>query len=409
MLLPYFYEQNISATILAVDSDCCANELDPWQASTLPQNIVIHRAKGLGLRWKRIPGYGSIDSRCHHSLARIGSNILNDSQFDLVYITTTEFGCFRLGPLWKQRHGVPFVLDYQDPWVNDHYRLHPEIRPPGGRVKYFLANRLSRFHEPRVLRQASGYTAVSPQYLSELARRYPFASRIPTCVLPFPGSPLDFEHLQGLDTQALLFDSNDGLIHWVSIGRGGEDLHTALGGLFHALAQNAHEQIRNRLRIHFIGTSYAPAGQGTPTILPLAARYGLAEIVEEHTARVPLSIALATLKSADALLVIGSIDPAYTASKLYPYLLAHRPLLAVVHENSSVVDVLRRCGGGQLATFSQQGAILDLSQQIEAVWLRDQSYCRTMTLDHQAFQAHTAAGQAHQLAAFFNQCLEIPR
>ncbi|MFS6828152.1 hypothetical protein [Cyanobium sp. ATX-6F1] len=47
--------------------------------------------------------------------------------------------------------------------------------------------------------------------------------------------------------------------------------------------------------------------------------------MEERTDRLPLSLTLASLRAADALLVIGSDDPAYTASKLIPYLLARRP------------------------------------------------------------------------------------
>jgi hypothetical protein len=139
-------------------------------------------------------------------------------------------------------------------------------------------------------------------------------------VLPFPGSEGDFGHFQDIPASQLPFDPNDGLIHWVSIGRGGADLHTALRGLFEALARHAPQDLRQRLRLHFIGTSYAPTGRGIGTIAPLAADYGLEQLVEERIERLPLSLTLAALKRADALLVLGSNDPAYTASKLAPYL-----------------------------------------------------------------------------------------
>ncbi len=405
LLLPHLASAGCKAEVLAVHPSCCANELDPWQAEHLPDAVPIHRVRGLSQRWARLPGLGSIEARCYRALARAGSRLLRERHFSLVYFSTTAFGCFRLGPLWKRRHGVPFVLDYQDPWVNDHYRRHPQITPPGGRLKYAVVDRLHRLQEPRVLRHAAGITAVSAAYPAQLQARYPSAAAIPSLVLPFPGSEADFQHLGSIAASQLPFDPHDGLLHWVSIGRGGKDLHKALSGLFEAIARHATAELRTRLRLHFLGTSYAPAGQGIPTIAPLAAQFGLQNIVEERTDRLPLSITLATLKAADALLVLGSNDPGYTASKLVPYLLARRPLLAVMHGQSLVCNLLKSCGGGQLVTFSGNTPTADLSEQIAHAWLADQRHRQLLPLDRQALKPHTAASQAEQIVAFLRCCL----
>jgi hypothetical protein len=405
LLLPHFASLGVEAEVLAVDPACCADGLDPWQAEHLPAALPIHRVRGLSRRWARLPGLGSIEARCFRALARAGSRLLRSKHFDAVYSSTTAFGCFRLGPLWKRRHGVPFVLDYQDPWVNDHYRRHPEITPPGGRLKYALVDRLHRLQEPRVLRHAAGYTAVSAAYPAQLQARYPFAASIPSLVLPFPGSEEDFQHLDAISSSQLPFDPHDGLIHWVSIGRGGADLHTALSGLFEAIARHASAELRQRLRLHFLGTSYAPAGEGIPSIAPLAASYGLGAIVEERTDRLPLSLTLASLKAADALLVLGSNDPGYTASKLVPYLLARRPLLAVMHEQSLVCDLLQRCGGGQLVSFSSTISTDVLAGRIAGCWLAGNRHAQLLPLDGQVLRPHTAAGQAEQLVPFLRRCL----
>jgi len=55
---------------------------------------------------------------------------------------------------------------------------------------------------------------------------------------------------------------------------------------------------------------------------------------------------LQLLRDADFLVVPGSDDPQYTASKIYPYILARKPLLAIFREDSSVCDVLRRTNSG---------------------------------------------------------------
>src|SRR5262249_25215400 len=54
--------------------------------------------------------------------------------------------------------------------------------------------------------------------------------------------------------------------------------------------------------------------------------------------------ALDVLTSASGILLLGSSERHYTASKLYPALLARRPILALFHEASSVVEILRGIG-----------------------------------------------------------------
>jgi hypothetical protein len=78
---------------------------------------------------------------------------------------------------------------------------------------------------------------------------------------------------------------------------------------------------------------------------------GVADHVLEHPQRVPYFEALQVLRDAHMLLLPGSDDPQYTPSKIYPYILARRPLLAVLHENSGACDVLRSTGAGTVATF----------------------------------------------------------
>lgn len=407
MLLPYLLQQGVDAEVLAVEPSCCPNELDSWQSAHLPNNLPIHRVRGLPLHWARVPGLGSLDARCHAALAKTGSSLLQTKHFDLVYFSTTEFGCFRLGPVWKRHHGVRFVLDYQDPWVNDHYRSHPEIPPPGGRLKYAIVDALSRWTEPRVLREASGYTSVSQEYPKQLQARYSFAGSIPALVLPFPASQLDFCQLTDVSDCEFPFDPHDGFIHWVSIGRGGADLHQALRGLFAAISNHAPDNLRKNMKLHFIGTSYAPSGKGVKTIAPLAAQYGLEDIVNETTDRIPFSTTLAVLRQAHALLVIGSNDASYTASKLYPYLLARRPLLAIVRQESSVASVIETCAGGYLVTFNRGTSELELASRIGSSWLADGQHMNTQPLDEERFDTFTAKSQAKLLATFFERVLSV--
>ena len=207
-----------------------------------------------------------------------------------------------------------------------------------------------------------------------------------------------------------VFDPNDGLKHWVYVGRGGADMAVAVRALFAALASRKAESGKQKaemekLRLHFIGTSYAAAGHGVKSIEPLAAEYGLESIVCEHPDRIPYSGTLRCLLDADALIIPGSDDPGYTASKIYPYLLAEKPLLAVFHEQSSVVDLIRKVGGGTVISFATGEAPEAIAARIASEWLTTGGPEHALPLDQAAFAPYTARVQAADLAEFWRECL----
>jgi hypothetical protein len=122
-------------------------------------------------------------------------------------------------------------------------------------------------------------------------------------------------------------------------------MHKAIKPVFEALQKGLLNQpeLFGKLKFYFIGTSYAPKGEGIPTILPLAKQYGVESNVVEITDRISYYHSLITLQQADALFIPGSDDPQYTASKIYPYLLMQKPLLAIFNKNSNAVEVLNEC------------------------------------------------------------------
>jgi hypothetical protein len=132
----------------------------------------------------------------------------------------------------------------------------------------------------------------------------------------------------------------------VNIGRGGTDMHKAIAPLFKALkaSLDSGNEALKTLRIYFIGTSYAPNGRGIPTISPLAKLFGIEEQVMEITDRISYYHTLATLLKADALFIPGSDDPKYTASKIYPYLLTQKPIMAIFNQASSVISIMKEYG-----------------------------------------------------------------
>ena len=353
MSLPYFEEFGWKPTVLAVRPQDVEGTDDPLLERTLPPGVEVVRTGALPVRWTRRLGLGSLALRALPAFWRAGNRLLARERFDAVYFSTTMFAIMALGPLWKRRFGVPYILDFQDPWIEDYYERPGAPPPPGGRFKHGFTRWLAHTLEPRAMAAVSEVIAVSPAYVETLRARYPALGADQFTVLPFGAPERDFEILPILGVRQAVFDPDDGLCHWVYVGRGGGDMAAALRLLFTALAEARYRnpEMWSKLRLHFVGTSYAPEGQAEKTVEPVARACGVADLVEERTSRVPYYEALQLLRQSHAILVIGSDSAAYSASKLYPCLLARRPLLALLHTSSPAVDILRRGGVEQIVTF----------------------------------------------------------
>jgi len=401
--LPYFCEFGWQATVLSVAPRFVEASHEPLFLDRLPADSTIVRSAALPARWTRKAGLGNLGLRAFPFLYSAGSRILAHDPFDLVYFSTTVFTALPLGRMWKRRFRVPFVVDMQDPWVNDYYDRHPAApKPP----KYGIASRMHRMLEPWSIPSADGLIAVSGAYIDSLAARYPALRRTPSMVLPIGAAPQDFEGLAQPQPNRF-FDPADGMIHAVYIGRGGHDMWTALRLIFSALQIGLRESPERfgRVRLHFIGTDYAPADSGRKTIEPLAAQMGVSASVREHPQRVPYFAALQILRDAHMLLLPGSDDPQYTPSKLYPYILARKPLLAVLHENSNACEVVRSTNAGRGLTFGGEQPSAD---SLCATW-REMVDHLTLAppTNWQAFEKFAARHMTRRQCEFFDRVIGL--
>jgi hypothetical protein len=408
MSLPYFPDFGWESIVLAVDPECTERVTDPALLQTIPADVPIHRTGAFSVRWTRKLGIGDLGLRALPSLHREGVRLIKEHKPDLIYFSTTIFPVFVLGRLWKQRFGVPFVVDMQDPWFDDcHDRRPRHERPP----KYWLANRMHGMLEPFTMKAVDGVIAVSASYHETLRQRYPWIRANLCRTIPFSASEKDFELVTELNFKQTLFDPKDDKRHWVYVGRGGMDMQLAAGAFFIALARflEGRPEKRARLRLHFAGTDYAPKELARKTIEPLATSYGVGDLVSEQTDRIPYLEVLRCLSDADALIIPGSDDPTYTASKIYPYILAKRPIVAVFHEESSVVDVLKKTKAGTVVTFTQRDNRESLASKIlQSGWLEsnlDQGKPAFPTTDWSAFAPYSAREMTRRQCELFDQVL----
>jgi len=410
MVLPHLREQGWEPTVLAVDPTYAGTGvLDPLLEQTYPSDIRVVRVRGIPPRATAWLRFGTLWLRCGPALRAAGDALLREQRFDVVFFTTTIFDTFTFGPRWRRKFGVPYVLDYQDPWVNRYYE-RTGAPPPGGRLKYAITQWSARRREPRVVRKAAAIVTVSEAYASNLVADYKL-DPAHVSLLPFGAEPRDFTIANANPPSSPLIDFEDGLHHHVYIGRCGDDMKPALVALFRAFRQflATYPPQAERIRFHFIGTDYAPPPHGKDRVLPIAEEEMVGAHVHEHRLRVPYFEALYYLRRAAAIVAVGSDDPSYSASKVFPCILARRPLLFLFHEKSLVLKVAAQLDAGVRIAFHENSDPDAVASALHEQWFASGEFrvfrpYRTVVFE----SSFTAEALTGQLAKVFEQAAQHP-
>jgi len=139
-----------------------------------------------------------------------------------------------------------------------------------------------------------------------------------------------------------IFDPADGLLHVSCVGTilplGVETLDAFLSSL--SMLKEMSPRLFDRVRVHFVGTSNARTPETRLRVMAAAERLGVAGAVNEHPMRVDYCDAINIQLQSSAILLLGSSEHHYTASKIFPALLSGRPVLGIFHTLSTASRIL---------------------------------------------------------------------
>jgi len=359
LLAPYLAGNGWEPTIVTVDPQDYDGGVEPALTALVPPSLRVVRCRAWNASWTRRVGFGDLGLRALASLRTTCRRLLREERFDALFVTIYPVYPALLGPGLKRQFGVKFVLDYQDPWVGSWGLTVGGGANGAPDIRSRLSRRLATWLEPIAVEAADAITAVSAGTHEEVAARVPAAGRLIREALPLGWDRDDFVRLQGAGEP--LFEAGSGHVNVVYVGtilpKGIDTLRALLEAARHLREQDADAY--RRLRLWFLGTSNQFREDAPLRVMPIATELGVADVVQEVAPRIPYASALAALRQAHGILLLGSTEPHYTASKLYPALLADRPILAAFHEASSVVDVLKRLGAApsviRLVTYAGAG------------------------------------------------------
>ncbi|GGG97044.1 hypothetical protein GCM10007422_08660 [Pedobacter zeae] len=404
MSVPFFENYGWIPEVVSVNPDFADCVKDPLLLKSIPKDIPVHIVKALPKNLTSKFGLGSIALRSLYYYRKKVNQLLKDKHFDLIYFSTTQFPILILGAYWRKKYGVPYVIDMQDPWHSEYYQAKPKNeRPP----KYWFSYRLNKFLEPIAMNSVSGLISVSQSYLDTLVLRYPHLISIPKKVITFGFFKADFDLIkENSDLFNITHHQEQGTYNFTYIGRGGIDMVDSLKLLFTAFKKGLTENadIFNKIRFNFIGTSYASKGKGIQSIMPIADEIGISRYVHEQTDRIAFYKSIDRLLKSDHLLIIGSNDAQYTASKIFPYILANKPLLALFNPKSSAGQIIKNCNAGTVFSLESEQNTL-IKQIYEYLFSAVTGQLKKLETDWLIFEAYSAENLTKSQVKLFNQII----
>lgn len=396
--------------VVTVDARHYEEANDEASLALLPPALQVERVGAWTAQICRPLGFGDVSLRGQWAMRRKVQELVARNKVDLIFATVLPGYTSLVGAWAKRKFGLPFVLDYQDPWVSDWGARQARFSKAG--LSHWLATKL----EPRAVVAADALTAVSDKTLDTLRERNLIKPGLPVEIIPIGADVNDHAVAARLGRSRIQKSGVSGPSSVVG-GQAQSDLHLAYIGtiiegmlssvrtLFRAVRALRDEGPARRVQVHFIGTSAQPEGRDLLGLERLASELGVGDLFQLEPRRIGYLDALRTMQEADALLLLGSQDPHYTASKIFPCWLSGKPVLALFHKASTVNDLAHQFGGVRVVTYNESaGAELKL-EGVKAV-LRDLLECGSTAVpprNEPAFEPFSARGVARQYAVLFDR------
>lgn len=351
--LIYYRANGWNPIIVCSDIKYVEAYTDVSLSQSIPTDIEVIKVKGLPYRITRLFGLGNLGLRSMFHYAYAVNKILRHKNIDLIFFSTTVFQLLVLGNYWRKKFNIPYVIDMQDPWLDySPLQMQKKLRPK----KFWFMHNLDKILEPIAMKNAAGVIAVTQQYIDVLKARYKNINDENSEVITFGFSENDFKIAKNEIVSFEDWNIAKKVIRGTYTGVVNKQMLPVIELIFKAFKEilDSNPQDLNSVKLYFIGTNYATGTKAKEMVKPLALKYGIDDYIIEVTSRVPYLTALKIQLESDFLLLIGSTNRVYTASKLYPYLYSQKPILAIFNKESSVIDIFQKITSKAPIAFSEE-------------------------------------------------------
>lgn len=386
--------------MLTVHEDYYEEELDFKLEKLLPEGLRIEKTKALKVGRPRL--VGDIGLRGFRQLYSRAKAIISAERIDFIYVLIPSFYGALLARLLHDNTGVPYGIDYIDPWV--HFF-------PGSEKKFsrhWFSTQLAKFLEPIAVKKAALITGVAEGYYKGVQdRNLHLFNHCVFGAMPYGGEHTDHEKLKNLHLSPYLFQSKPGVFQMVYAGAMLPKAFRPLEEIFKVLA--SFKKLPP-IEFHFIGTGKTADDPTGHNIKPIAEKYNLwQKVVFEYPKRIPYLDVLIHLNAVDGVFILGSTEPHYTPSKTYQAVLSQKPIMAVLHKQSTAVNVLRKSGAGLVLDFDGENGLGDIAANFKELlvnYLEWAPLYDPAEINQQEFEAYSAKSITAHLAGLLDTVLQ---
>ncbi len=393
----YLPEFGWEPIILTVHEKFYEEKLDLNLEKLLPSNLRIEKVNAIKTTKPRI--IGDIGIRGFFSLYKRAKQIIQKENIDFLYIPIPSFYAALLGRMLNKVTGIKYGIDYIDPWVHEFHGSDKVFS------RAWLSTKIAGILEPIAIKKTSLITGVAEGYYKGVVERNPMLKHFSVFgAMPYGGDEDDHRRVKDLGLKPYLFEKKTGKIQLVYAGAMLPKAYAPLHEIFKEISLN--RQLFENIEFHFIGTGKSPNDPQGFNIKPIAEQYGLwNQIIFEYPARIPYLDVLIHLEAVNGVFILGSTEPHYTPSKVYQGVLSSKPILAVLHQESTAAEVVIKSKSGVVLKF--QGEDLTSIQQN---WIKTfASYLKFIddfdpaSVDKVLFSKYSAKQVTRELAELLNK------
>lgn len=234
--------------------------------------------------------------------------LLSDEEFDCIYSSSPPASVHVAALLAARSSGIPWVADFRDPWISNRFTRE--------RCMAFL-DPVDKHLEEAVVKNARRIIVNTEELCADFQRRYPYhATRFVTI-------PNGFDPEEAIPVHV---EESAGKRPFTIIHAGGLYGRRDPTPIFRAVATLLERGVvaKDGIRIRLLGTE-----QPTQAWEKFLRERSL-ETVVQFERKVPRAQALASLAASDLLLLIQAGTVLQVPRKVYDYMAAGRPILAMV-------------------------------------------------------------------------------
>ena len=174
--------------------------------------------------------------------------------------------------------------------------------------------------------------------------------------------------------------------------------------LFHAFSSLVKiNVVPENVHMYFLGTGMYPH----KSITEYAVDHGISKYVTEIRERFPYLHILNFLSRADKVLIIGSTEKHYTASKTFQVILSKRPFLGMFHYESTAVKILHESNTDKfLVNFNPDESLEQFLSQTKIVLNEFLNNSFNWTPNFEGLEPFSARSSAKSLSTAIACCLK---